>query len=59
MTATVCLLANTIHYPFGGGHFWAYLNWALGLRAIGCNVIWMERASYGECWNYQFFESLK
>ena len=43
MTATVCLLANTIHYPFGGGHFWAYLNWALGLRAIGCNVIWMER----------------
>ncbi len=43
MNATVCILANTIHYPFGGGHFWAYLNWVLGLRAIGCKIIWMER----------------
>jgi hypothetical protein len=25
-----------------GGHLWVYLNWALGLRALGCRVIWME-----------------
>ena len=38
----VCLLANTLYYPEGGGHFWVYLNWALGLRALGCEVIWAE-----------------
>jgi hypothetical protein len=42
VSVTVCLLANTIDYLEGGGHFWVYLNWALGLRAIGCDVIWME-----------------
>jgi hypothetical protein len=43
MSTTVCLFANTISYPEGGGHFWVYLHWALGLRALGCRVIWMER----------------
>ncbi|HEV8485827.1 MAG TPA: hypothetical protein VGV87_19955 [Blastocatellia bacterium] len=42
MSITVCLSANTIGYPTGGGHFWVYLNWALGLRALGCRVIWLE-----------------
>jgi hypothetical protein len=42
MTNTVCLFANTIEYPEGGGHLWVYLNWALGLRALGCEVIWLE-----------------
>jgi hypothetical protein len=42
MSATVCLFANTISYPAGGGHLWAYLNWALGLRALGCRLIWVE-----------------
>jgi hypothetical protein len=42
MSVTVCLLANTIGYPEGGGHLWVYLNWALGLRALGCRVIWLE-----------------
>jgi hypothetical protein len=41
---TVCLAADTIGYPEGGGHLWAYLNWALGLRANVCDVIWMEHA---------------
>src|SRR5262249_12864612 len=31
-----------IDYPQGGGLFWLYLNWALGLRAIGCRVTWIE-----------------
>lgn len=47
MSLTVCLCANTLHYPEGGGHFWAYLNWALGLRALGCRVIWLEDAVRG------------
>jgi hypothetical protein len=38
----VCILANTIGYPEGGGHAWAYLNWALGLRDAGCEVVWLE-----------------
>ncbi len=29
-------------YPEGGGHRWVYLNWALGLRAVGCEVVWLE-----------------
>src|SRR5699024_4108487 len=42
MSITVCLTANTLGYPEGGGHMWVYLNWALGLRALGCRVIWLE-----------------
>src|SRR5271167_750882 len=43
MSRTVCLSAwDTLTYPKGGGHLWAYLNWALGLRALGCRVIWLE-----------------
>jgi hypothetical protein len=39
----VCIApAKTLGYPEGGGHLWAYLNWALGLRALGCQVIWLE-----------------
>jgi hypothetical protein len=38
----VCLVANTLGYPAGGGHRWAYLNWALGLRAAGSDVLWLE-----------------
>jgi hypothetical protein len=40
----VCLVANTIGYPEGGGHFWIYLNWALGLRDGGCEIAWLETA---------------
>jgi hypothetical protein len=42
MGITVCLSAMTLFYPTGGGHLWVYLNWALGLRALGCQVIWLE-----------------
>ncbi|MGH3089708.1 MAG: hypothetical protein ACRDSJ_20675 [Rubrobacteraceae bacterium] len=38
-------MANTLYYPRGGGHRWVYLNWALGLKALGCEVIWLEGAS--------------
>jgi len=42
MSLTVCLGAASIDYPEGGGHLWVYLNWALGLRALGCEVVWLE-----------------
>jgi hypothetical protein len=42
MSTRVCLSANTLAYPEGGGHLWVYLNWALGLRAAGCRVVWLE-----------------
>jgi len=42
VSRSVCLSAKTLHYPEGGGHLWVYLNWALGLRANGCEVIWLE-----------------
>ena len=42
MEPSVCIAANAIDYPAGGGHLWVYLNWALGLRARGCRVIWLE-----------------
>ncbi len=43
MGITVCIApVRTLEYPEGGGHLWEYLNWALGLRAIGCKVIWLE-----------------
>ena len=42
MGPSVCIAANAIDYPAGGGHLWVYLNWALGLRALGCRVIWLE-----------------
>src|SRR5205823_9397979 len=39
---TVVLAANTSRYPDGGGFMWIYLNWALGLRSLGCRVVWLE-----------------
>jgi hypothetical protein len=49
MSVTVCLSTNqTLNYPQGGGHLWVFLNWALGLRALGCEVIWLETVSNKE-----------
>jgi hypothetical protein len=43
----ICLFANTLTYPNGGGHFWVYLNWALGALSLGCRVTWMEGVDLG------------
>lgn len=49
MSVTVCLApANTVAYPNGGGHLWVYLHWALGLRALGYRVIWLEALDLDE-----------
>jgi len=47
VSITVCLSANTLYYPEGGGHQWVYLNWALGLRSLGCRVVWLEVVGIG------------
>lgn len=44
MALSVWIVADTLGYSTGAGHLWAYLNWALGLQAIGCEVTWMEPA---------------
>ena len=47
MSIRVCLSpSDTLYYP-RGGHLWVYLNWALGLRALGCEVIWLETVYSG------------
>jgi len=47
VSRSVCLLADTLGFISGGGHFWVYLNWALGLRANGVQVTWLESAPDG------------
>jgi hypothetical protein len=39
MRTRVCLAGNSIHYP---AQLWPYLNWALSLRAAGCEIVWLE-----------------
>jgi len=29
--------------PDGGGHFWVYMQYAQGLRRLGCDVYWLEQ----------------
>src|SRR2546427_12080551 len=33
---------NVVNFPEGGGHFWVYMQYAQGLRQLGCEVYWME-----------------
>jgi hypothetical protein len=43
----VWLGADTLSWPHGGGYLWTALNWALGLRAVGCEVVWLESVEPG------------
>jgi hypothetical protein len=47
MSLKICLGAYTLRYIKGGAYMWAFLNWALGLRAIGCQVIWLDSVTTG------------
>jgi hypothetical protein len=42
MSLTVWLGVDTASFPEGGGNLWAHLSWALGLRSLGCRVVWLE-----------------
>jgi hypothetical protein len=33
---------NVARYREGGGHFWVYMQYVLGLRSLGCDVWWLE-----------------
>jgi hypothetical protein len=33
---------NVANVPEGGGHWWVYMQYALGLRQLGCEVYWLE-----------------
>ena len=44
MNPTICIATNgTLRWPKAAGLLWVFLNWALGLRALGCRVLWLER----------------
>ncbi len=43
MTATVCLaVPSTLHRQGHGAYLWIFINWALGFKARGCKVYWLE-----------------
>ncbi len=44
----ICLSApNTLGYP-DGGHLWVFLNWALGFRSLGHEVVWLDVVADGD-----------
>src|SRR5207249_1764826 len=42
MPTVVISTFNVANFPEGGGHFWVYLQYVLGLRQLGCEVYWLE-----------------
>jgi len=42
MTTIVIAPSNVAGFPEGGGHFWVYMQYVLGLRRLGCDVYWLE-----------------
>jgi hypothetical protein len=42
MPTIVISAYSTANFPEGGGHFWVYLQYVLGLRQLGCDVYWLE-----------------
>lgn len=43
MPTVVISPTNVVGAPAFGGHAWVYLQYALGLRDLGCDVYWLER----------------
>lgn len=43
MTTVVVSPTGVLGFPDGGGHWWAYLQYVLGLSELGCDVWWLER----------------
>jgi hypothetical protein len=42
MAAVVISPSNTVNFPEGGGHFWAYMQYAQAMLRSGCDVHWLE-----------------
>lgn len=45
VTTVVFSPPRVVDHPNVGGHFWEYMQYAHGLRQVGCDVWWMERVS--------------
>lgn len=43
MSTVVLSLYNGGNFPAGGGRFWVYMQFAQGLRRLGCQVYWLEQ----------------
>ncbi len=43
MTTAVISVYKVANFPDGGGHFWVYMQYVQGLRALGCDVYWLEQ----------------
>src|SRR5437867_7753940 len=43
MATVVVSPFDVANFPQGGGHFWVYMQYAQGLRRLGCDVYWLER----------------
>lgn len=43
MTTVVVAPSNVVTFPEGGGHFWVYMQYVLGLLEQDCEVYWLER----------------
>ncbi len=43
MPTVVVSPSNVANFVEGGGHFWVYMQYVQGLRALGCDVYWLER----------------
>jgi hypothetical protein len=43
MSTVVISVYNVANFPEGGGHFWVYMQYAQGLRRLGCEVYWLEQ----------------
>lgn len=48
MTTVVISPSNVANFPEGGGHLWVYMQYAQGLRRLGCEVYWMEHFRRGD-----------
>jgi hypothetical protein len=43
VTTVVLSVYKVANFPDGGGHFWVYMQYAQGLRRLGCDVYWLEQ----------------
>ncbi|MGH7531582.1 MAG: hypothetical protein ACREMN_14470 [Gemmatimonadales bacterium] len=43
MSTVVLSVYKVANFPGGGGHFWVYMQYAHGLRRLGCDVYWLEQ----------------
>ncbi|HEX6299736.1 MAG TPA: hypothetical protein VF148_04655 [Acidimicrobiia bacterium] len=48
MTSVVVAPHKVVSFPEGGGHFWVYMQYVLGLRQLGLDVYWLEQLLPGE-----------